>query len=117
MAYLWSHGFTAKQTVHELQVSNSTVSFFNNLFRRVCAKEYPPSGKIGGFGVFVKIDESHLFTRKYHVGRVLKRQQFWIFGGIDESGRIFLEEVENRDSDTLMEILVNRVELGVHHTE
>ena len=37
---------------------------------------------IGGEGKIVQIDESHIYTRKYHTGGVLRkeRKQIWVFG-------------------------------------
>ena len=72
MIYMWCHDFSRKQVVHELRISGPTVTDFFNMFREVCSKEYTAVSKIGGDGIVVQIDESHLFTRKYNVGRVLK---------------------------------------------
>ena len=46
---------------------------------------------IGGPGLHVEIDESHLWTRKYHRGRPLASEQPWIFGGIyRETNEVFI---------------------------
>ena len=38
---------------------------------------------IGGSGVIVEIDETHMVTANHHNGRNLGRQQNWIFGGME----------------------------------
>ena len=70
------------------------------------------SPQIGGNDVVVQIDESHIFTRKYHRGRDLVSEQFWTFGGIDDDGNIFLERILDRKSETLTEVLQRRVKPG-----
>jgi hypothetical protein len=59
---------------------------------------------IGGEAKTAQIDESHIYTRKYHKGRFLKneRQQIWVFGGIEkDSNNCFITTVQKRDRDTL----------------
>ena len=59
---------------------------------------------IGGEGKNMQIDESHIYTRKYHRGRFLKNEwkQIWVFGGIEkESNNCFITIVQKRDKDTL----------------
>jgi len=82
------------------------------MFREICHIEYHSEAKIGGHGNIVQIDESHLFTRKYHVGRILHSEQCWIFGGIDEDGHIFLEQVGRRSAEVLTSVLIKNVEEG-----
>jgi len=74
--------------------------------------EYENSDKIGGPHFIVQIDESNLCHRKYHVGRELKSENFWVFGGIDEFNHVFLERVLRRDKETLSEVLNRRVKEG-----
>ena len=92
--YFWCNQFTTKQAIHELSLSTHTVTDYYNMFRELCHMEYRSNGKIGGPGKIVQIDESHMYTRKYNVGRILHSEQCWIFGGIDEDGHIFLEGYE-----------------------
>ena len=64
------------------------------------------AGKIGGAGRIVEIDETHLATRKYNVGRVNTSQHEWCFAGIcRETHETFLARVANRDADTLIPLL------------
>ena len=85
LLYFWCQNFTITQVIHELRLGHSAVISMFGMFRQVCDLEFS-SETIGGPGIVVQIDESHLFTRKYHVGRVLKSEKFWIFGGVDERG-------------------------------
>ena len=42
---------------------------------------------IGGPGVIVEIDETHMVTAKHHSGRNLVRQQSWIFGRMERDSK------------------------------
>ena len=112
LIYMWCYDYSAKLVCHELRLSNHTVTDYFNMLRELCFIDYPRNEKIGGENIIVQIDESHLFTRKYHVGKVLMSEQFWVFGGVDENGKFFLERVLNRDGETLKEILLRRVNTG-----
>ncbi|XP_044167485.1 uncharacterized protein LOC122951546 [Acropora millepora] len=60
--------------------------------------------KIGGPGKLVQIDESKIGKRKYHRGHVVEGQ--WVFGGIEEDSRkSFIETVENRTEETLLNLI------------
>lgn len=62
--------------------------------------------RLGGRDVVLEMDETHLFTRKYHRGNVLASEQIWVFGILERfSGRCFLKVVEQRDSETLFRIV------------
>jgi hypothetical protein len=39
--------------------------------------------RLGGEGRTVEIDETNLFTRKYHRGNVLASENIWVFGLIE----------------------------------
>lgn len=70
------------------------------------------SGKIGGKGKIVEIDESLFFKPKNHVGRPLGCG--WIFGGIerDDKSKIFMVIVPDRKSETLIPIIQQYIEQG-----
>ncbi len=72
-----------------------------------------PVKLIGGPGMTVEIDESHIRSRKYNRGRILKSEAVWVFGGIcRETGECFLAQCERRDANTLLPILQERVAPG-----
>ena len=59
----------------------------------------------------IEIDETLLWKRKYHKGRILNEQ--WVFGGIcRENNEIFLELIPNRISETLSSYLWRNIEFG-----
>jgi ISXO2-like transposase domain len=67
---------------------------------------------IGGPGIEVQIDESKFGKRKYNRGHYV--DGVWILGGVEitpERG-IFLRIVENRNADTLEEIICSHVRSG-----
>jgi len=91
--YMKECGFKSKKTARK----------FVKVLRNVCLEHYILNvERIGGNGQIVQIDETLLFKRKGNVGRVLR--QIWIIGGIDETGELFLRKVENRTSETMIEV-------------
>ena len=70
---------------------------------------------IGGVGETVEIDESKLFKRKYHKGRVLSMQEGWVFGGIcRRTKRRFVVRVPDRSEETLLPIIQAHIKPGTH---
>ncbi|ODM92408.1 putative transposase-like protein [Orchesella cincta] len=68
---------------------------------------------IGGDGLHVEIDETHIFKRKYNRGRQLATEHVWVFGGIcRESKEAFLQVVPDRSGNTLWPIIQQRVHPG-----
>ncbi|KAJ8964757.1 hypothetical protein NQ314_004648 [Rhamnusium bicolor] len=66
------------------------------------------SENIGGPNKIVEIDEAKIGKRKYNRGRYLEGQ--WVFGAIErETKRFFLEAVEQRNIDTLLDIIKQRI--------
>lgn len=77
---------------------------------------YNRTGKIGGIGHIVEIDETKIGKRKYNRGRMIEGS--WIFGMIDitstEEGNYRLEICEDnkRDEETLMSYIIKHVKPG-----
>ena len=69
----------------------------------------------GGPDCTVQNDESHVFRRKYNVGRQLKiTEHGWLFGMVEDKvgGRLYLEMVKDRDKPTLQGIIKKHTETG-----
>ena len=69
--------------------------------------------KLGGGDCTVQIDESHVFRRKYNIGRQLKiTEHGWLFGMVEDKvgGRLYLEMVKERDKPTLEGIIKKHTE-------
>lgn len=64
----------------ELEIYSGTIvdwySFCREVFIYDCSRT---SGKLGGSGKYVEIDEAKFGRRKYNVGRLVEGQ--WVFGG------------------------------------
>ena len=59
LIYLWSQGFSQGEIVHELKLSNKTVTEWTNFFRESCISAViDNSTPIGGNRIEVEIDES-----------------------------------------------------------
>ena len=97
LIYLWSQGFSQGEILHELKLSNKTVTEWTNFFRESCISAViENSTPIGGNGVEVEIDESKFGKRKYHKGHKVEGQ--WVFGGREKYNKkqIFMIPVDNR---------------------
>lgn len=92
--------------LEEIKTSHSTVVDWSSFCREVCLDwVFENRRQIGGPGTIVEIDESKFGRRKYNRGRLVEGQ--WIFGGVQRgnSGNFFVVPVENRDADTLIQII------------
>jgi len=66
---------------------------------------------IGGPGKIVEIDEAKVGKRKYNSGRLIEGQ--WVFGGIERGTQnFFIVPVENRNTETLLAIIKERIADG-----
>jgi transposase-like protein len=107
LIYYWStDSFTIRKIKEETEVvSDHTVVEWNKLLRNVCVKhvqDYPM--KFGGSKRIVEADEAKFGKNKYNRGRLVQGK--WVFGLFDrESGNVYLERVDKRDSKTLIPII------------
>ena len=72
---------------------------------------------VGGPGLTVEIDETLLFKRESHVGRLLSSEegQQWLFGGLcRETGDCFLVRVPRRDTQTLLHAIRENIHPESH---
>lgn len=80
--------------------------------REVCQiiNQNQPFTSIGGPNLTVEIDETVICRRKYHRGRVLRKQTQWIFTGVcRESKRVFVIPVNTRGARTLVPLIKHYV--------
>ena len=72
--------------------------------------------EVGGPGIIVEIDETHMTSIKHHTGRNLRRKQFWVFGGIERvSGKKFAVSLGfngKRDRNTLEPLIIKHIKKG-----
>lgn len=101
LLYAFCEKKTQKETMAEALVAQKTVhdwfKRFDNIIAHHTTNFLEP---IGGLGYTVEIDECHLFTRKYHVGRVLVSESFWVVGCIcreTKEIRMVLTDCRNRN--------------------
>ena len=96
-----------------IQTSRETVCDYKHYCRDVCFNivNELSSDQIGGPGLTVEIDESKFGKTKYHKGRYIKGQ--WIFGAIcRETKDFFVTPVTQRDSATLIPIIISQIRPG-----
>lgn len=97
--------------------TKKTISDWSSFNRDVCGFGALRLGavKIGGIGTTVEIDESMVFKRKNHIGRLLdnEMEHAWVFWGIcRETGESFVVRVASRDENTLKAALLENVAEG-----
>ena len=113
LIYLWSQGFSQGEILHELKLSNKTVTEWTNFFRESCISAViDNSTQIGGNGIEVEIDESKFGKWKYHKGHKVEGQ--WVFGGREKYNKkqIFMIPVCNRKEATLIPIIKKWIKPG-----
>lgn len=90
----------------EVGVSRKSAIQIYHFLREVCEiTESHDRQMIGGQGDIVEVDETHLFTNKYHRGRLLQRQT-WSFGCISRlTKKIHVELIQDKSRPTLDAII------------
>ena len=67
LIYLWSQGFTHSEIIHELKLSNKTVTEWCHFFQEACiCAVMDNSQPIEGNSIEVEINKSKFGKRKYH---------------------------------------------------
>lgn len=96
------------------EVHVSTAVDFYSFCREVCRVVHGHDEQpIGGPGDIVEVDESHLFTPKYHRGRGMRRKSLWVFGGISRlTKKQFIVQVGGRDRNTLFPLMRQHIAQG-----
>lgn len=111
--YFWSNGYSTKQILHELNISEKTASEWSQFMRETCEEAMiNNSTQIGGPNIECEIDESKFGKRKYYKGHKVEGQ--WIFGGRekDDKSKVFMVPVPNRKAETLIPIIEKWIKKG-----
>ena len=110
--YWWCQDLDQWQIKKQLGIGSHAAVDWDMFCREVCEVTlFEKREKIGGPGKLVQIDESKIGKRKYHRGHVVEGQ--WVFGGIEEDSRkSFIETVENRTEETLLNLIKEWVAPG-----
>ncbi|GBL96268.1 hypothetical protein AVEN_118797-1 [Araneus ventricosus] len=105
----WCVEMKSKFICEELNIGTATATDWASFCREVCQDILIwRSGKIGGPGIVVEIDESKFGKRKYNRGkRVVGR---WVFGGVERgSNNCFFAVVENRTREVLLSVIKEHI--------
>ena len=97
-----------------LNVTESTISYYYNLFRNIVHMDIIENIKnnvIGGINKEVEIDESLFNKRKYNKGHPVNG--IWVLGGVEHgTKKVFTIPVEKRDKATLLKNIKKYVKPG-----
>ena len=115
MIYYWTHEVKATHVMLFEDIDSwHTMVNYNNFFRSECATWLNTQQvDLGGFDgngqpMYVEVDETYYFHRKYHRGR--RRRGCWVVGIIERATRrCWLEIVARRDAATLERIITAHV--------
>lgn len=119
LGYLWIAGVNYSTAIALTTHSSGTIVEYYRYFRELVADSLDEvDWKIGGEGVIVEIDESKFGKRKYNRGHRIEGA--WVIGGIERTAkrRFFVRVVENRNAETIADVLLDHVLPGsIVHTD
>ena len=119
IGYLWLSNATSTTIATLAGHSSHTVAEYIRHFQQLVASSIDEDDTlIGGPNVVVEVDESKMGKRKYHRGHPV--EGVWIVGGVERTSerKIFAESVQNRNQETLLEIISRHVAPGsIIHTD
>jgi ISXO2 transposase-like protein len=109
----WHFRMPVTQAVIHCEVDFKTAVDFYSFCREVCRVVHTHDEReIGGPGDVVEVDESHLFTPKYHRGRRLRRA-LWVFGGISRlTKKRFAVQITDKRKSTLWPLMQEHIAQG-----
>lgn len=95
-------------------VSRNTAVDFYNFCREVCrVVDTHDQVQIGGPGDVVEVDESHLFTPKFHRGRPMRRRGILLLGGVSRlTNKRFAVRIASRDRNTIWPLMQLHIAQG-----
>jgi transposase-like protein len=112
----WSIVMTLANAIQLLKFANistcrRTLGLFYGSLRNVCTIALDKKNlKLGGEGQAVEIDGSIFAHVKYTVDMDSFRKQVWVFGLVERSsGRVYFQTVPDRQAETLLAIIYERV--------
>ena len=115
MMYYWVYEVKATHVMMFESINNwHTTVNYNNFFRLECRNWFLNQHvQLGGFdfngvSMYVEVDETYYFHRKYHRGRY--RRGTWVVGVVERaSGKCWLEVIARRNAATLERIISDHV--------
>jgi hypothetical protein len=103
------------EILENLKISSKTLCSWFKKFRDVIEIKMNQLlfDKIGGFSETVEIDETKIYTRKYMVGRILKKQSIWILGCVcRETKECAFLVTRRRNREVINNFVLNNINLN-----
>ena len=113
LAHMWLANVKHTSAVMLTGHSSATVSSFYAYFRQLVTGALTAENTvIGGNNIIVEVDETKMGRRKANRGH--RVQGVWIVGGVEKTPerRVFLAVVQNRNRETLVDLLSRHVSAG-----
>jgi transposase-like protein len=110
IAYLWLLNMPSSGIRNYTGHSSATIASYLKHLRQLVSDHIRSSDlQIGGEGVIVEVDESKFGKRKYNRGHQV--EGVWVVGGVERTGErlAFLETVQDRSANTLLDIIQRNV--------
>jgi len=112
---LWYWRIPVSQACKHAEVTKKTAVDFYSFCREAATVAHTHDEEQVGSGAdIVEVDESHLFTPKYHRGRPLRRA-LWVFGGISRlNRRMFVVQIRNKQRRTLFPLMQKHIAQNIY---
>ena len=113
--YCWSISFAVRKAVSHCHMGSLSVCNWYKALRRLSILYYLAHfpAVLGGNQCVVEVDETHIFTRKYHRGRVLASESVWVVGAIcRQTKKVALRIVRRRNAEVLTRFVVECIAPG-----
>ncbi|KAG0442160.1 hypothetical protein DMUE_0489 [Dictyocoela muelleri] len=112
--YAYCEGRKISHVASDLNVQRKYLALFFKKIEDIIVFWYTrtqSNQKIGSLHHFVEVDETHLFRRKNHQGRVLRGQGYWVIGAIDRlTKKIKIESILRRNRMNIESFMLRNVE-------
>lgn len=119
LAHLWINKVSSSSAIGMTNFSSKTVTSFYNHFRKLVSSNLDEIDTIiGGENIIVEIDETKLGKRKYNRGH--RVEGVWVLVGVERTleRKVFVVKINQRNSETLNEIISQKVLPGsIIHTD
>ncbi|CAL1284084.1 unnamed protein product [Larinioides sclopetarius] len=112
LTYMWLNKIPKESIINDLGVASQTATEWKNFCKEVCLDYCLRfDGQVGGHSMTVDIYEAWLSEKKYKIERRAKGNSVFV-GLVRNLNDFFVEVVEDRSAEVLVEVIIKRVVPG-----